>query len=133
HRRRRPSPPHPRSTPTHPSLRARRARRPGCTSRPPRLSPGSRPSHRTTPGERREPETPRARRRTPPPSIPSHQTPPMEESAHACACCSCPWLKLWKRRKGRGSKEQRRDVKKPEKQRGLFMEGKDNRSLLTAV
>jgi hypothetical protein len=29
-------------------------------------------------------------------------------------------LKLWERRKGRGSKKQRRDVKKPEKQRGYL-------------
>jgi hypothetical protein len=43
--RRRPSPPPPRRTPTHPSLRARSARRPGCTSRLPRQSPGSRLNH----------------------------------------------------------------------------------------
>jgi hypothetical protein len=35
---------------THPSPRARRARRTGCTSTPRRLSPGSRPSTRTTLG-----------------------------------------------------------------------------------
>jgi hypothetical protein len=35
---------------THPSPRARHARWTGCTSRPPRLFPGSRPSHRTTLG-----------------------------------------------------------------------------------
>jgi hypothetical protein len=44
------SPPHPRSTLTHPSPRARRARRPGCKSRPPRQSPGSHLNHHTTPG-----------------------------------------------------------------------------------
>jgi hypothetical protein len=92
-RRRRQSPLHPRSTPTHLSPRARSARRPGCMTRLPQLSPRSRPSHRTTPGERREPEFPRTRRRTPPPSILSHRNPPMEESVRACACCSCPWRK----------------------------------------
>jgi hypothetical protein len=50
------SPPRPRSTLTHPSPRAGSARRPGCRSRPPRQSPGSRLNHQTMPGERREPE-----------------------------------------------------------------------------
>jgi hypothetical protein len=44
------SPPRPRSTPTHPSPRARSARRPGCRSRPPRQALGSRLNHQTTPG-----------------------------------------------------------------------------------
>jgi hypothetical protein len=98
--------PRPRSTLTHPSSRARRARRPGCKSIPPRRSPRSRLNHQTTPGERQEPESPRTRRRTPPPITPSCRSPPREESARACACrlsdakshhlsCSCPWRK-WK-------------------------------------
>jgi hypothetical protein len=113
HRRRRPprtsprSSPRPRSTPTHPSPRARRARRPGCRFIPLRQSPGSRLSHQTTPGKRQEPVNPQTRRRTPPPSTPSRRSPPREESAHACVCrrsdaknyhpsCSCPW---WNGRK----------------------------------
>jgi hypothetical protein len=44
------SPPRPRSTPTHPSPRARSARWPECKSRSPRQSPESRLSHRTTLG-----------------------------------------------------------------------------------
>jgi hypothetical protein len=79
------SPPRPRSTPTHPSPRARCAGRPGCRSRPPRQSPRSRLNHQTTPGERRGPETLWTRRGTPPLSTPSRQSPPREESAHACA------------------------------------------------
>jgi hypothetical protein len=79
------SPPRLRSTPTHPSPRARSARWPGCRFRPPRQSPGSRLNHQTTLGERQEPEIPRTRRRTPPPSTPSRRSPPKEESAHVCA------------------------------------------------
>jgi hypothetical protein len=44
------SSPRSRRPPTHPSPRARHARRTGCTSTPRRLSLGSRPSHQTTPG-----------------------------------------------------------------------------------
>jgi hypothetical protein len=44
------SSPRPRRPPTHPSPRARSARQTGCTSTPQRLSPGNRPSHRTTLG-----------------------------------------------------------------------------------
>jgi hypothetical protein len=131
-RRRRPSPPHTRSTPTHPSLRARSARRPGCTSRPPPRAPRSRLSRQTTHAGGREPETPQTQRRTPPLSTPSHQTPPMEELAHACACCSCPW---WKQ-KGEKKGKQQRTAKRCEKARettALFIEGEGNRSPPTAV
>ena len=63
-----------------------------------------------------EPETTQTRRITPPLSTPSHQNHPMEELAHDCTCCSCPW---WKRKGEEKSKQQRtaRDVEKPERQR----------------
>jgi hypothetical protein len=132
HRRRRPpwtsprSSPRPRSTPTHPSPRARHARQPVCRFTPLRRSPGSRLSHQTTPGERQGPVNPRTRRRTPRPSTPSRRSPSREESAHASAyhwsdaknyhpSCSCPW---WSRRKEKKVKQRAavRDVKMLEKQ-----------------
>jgi hypothetical protein len=131
-RRRRPSPPHPRSTPTHPSPRARSARRPGCTSRPPPQAPRSRLSRQTTHAGGRETETPQTQRRTPPLNTPSHQTPPMEESAHACACCFCPW---WKQ-KGKKRGKQKKNSEGCGKAKGtttLFIEGEGNRSPPTAV
>jgi hypothetical protein len=101
------SSPRPRSTPTHPSPRARRARWLECRSTPLRRFPGIHLSHQTTPGERHGPVSPRTRRRTPPLITPSHRSLPREESAHASAYhrsdaknyrpfCSCPW---WSRRK----------------------------------
>jgi hypothetical protein len=56
----------------------------------------------------------------------------MEELAHACACCSCPW---WKRKGEKKSKQQRtsRDVKKAGETTGLFIEEEGNRSPPTTV
>jgi hypothetical protein len=96
------SSPHPRKPLTHPTPRARHARRNGCTSRPLRLTPRSRPSHQTTSGEKREPVIPQTWRKLPPPNTPNRRSPPREDLDRASACrqhdgasldlsCLCPW------------------------------------------
>jgi hypothetical protein len=95
------SSPRPRRPLTHPSPQAQSARWIGCTSKPRRLSPRNRPSHRTTPRERHRPTTPWTRRITLPPNTRCHQSPPREDLARASAyrrsgatnldlSCSCP-------------------------------------------
>jgi hypothetical protein len=97
------SSPCPKRPSTHPSPRARHARRTRCTSTPRRLSPRSRPSHRTTSGGgERRPTTSRTRRKPPPLSTQSHRSPPLEDLVRASACrrsdmanldpfYPCPW------------------------------------------
>jgi hypothetical protein len=94
--------PRSRRHPTHPSPRARHARQTGCTSTSRRLSPRSRPSHRTTLGGSVGRRLLGPKRKTPPPSTQSHRSPSREDLVHTYACrrsdvanldtsCYCPW------------------------------------------
>ena len=108
-RRRRPSPPHPRSTPTHPSPRARSARRPGCTSRPPPQAPRScRGTGAGDPSDSEENS-----------SSEYSESPKSSDGGvgSRLRLLFLPMVEAEGREAREAAEEQRRDVKKPERQR----------------